>query len=72
MVDKDRDWGDFNGEPGGYFVPGAIFSAADGMDTNKLVRVLVVLVNARGVWKNDCRRNILLVIKVGKRRQGAR
>ena len=72
MVDKDRDWGDFNGEPGGYFVPGAIFSAADGMDTNKLVRVLVVLVNAGGVREDDCRRNVLLIIKMGERRQGTR
>jgi hypothetical protein len=35
-----------------------------------LVGMLVVLVNARRVWKNDCRRNVLLVVEMRERRQG--
>jgi hypothetical protein len=70
VVDKDRDGGDFYGEAGGDFVPGTVFSAADGVDTNVLVGVLVVLVNTRRVWEDNSRRDVLLVVKMGERRQG--
>jgi hypothetical protein len=70
MVDKDHDGGDFYRETGGDFVPGAVFGAAEGMDTNILVGVFVVLVNTRRVGKNDCWRNVLLVVKMRERRQG--
>jgi hypothetical protein len=70
MVDEDRDGGDFYGETGGDFVSGAVFGAAKGVDTNVLVGVLVVLINTRRVREDDGRRNVLLVVKMGERRQG--
>jgi hypothetical protein len=69
VVNEDRDGGDFYGEAGGDFVSGAVFGAAKGVDTDVLVGMLVVLVNARGVWKNDCRGNVLLVVEMRERRQ---
>ena len=39
------------------------------MDGDKLVGVFFPLVVARGLRKGDGRRDVLLVIKVGKRRQ---
>jgi hypothetical protein len=70
MVDKNRDGGDFDGEAGSDFVSGAILDVMDGMNTNVLVGVLVVLVNAQGVGEDDCGRNVLLVVKVRERWQG--
>jgi hypothetical protein len=70
VVNEESDRGDFYREAGGDFVPGAILGAADSMDTNVLVGVLVVLVNARGIREDDCRRNILLIVEVRERRQG--
>jgi hypothetical protein len=70
VVDEDRDWGDFNRKPGGYFVPGAVLNTANGMDTNILVGVLVVLVNARRVGEDDGGGNIFLIVKMRERRQG--
>jgi hypothetical protein len=70
MVDKDRDRGDFNRKPGSGFVPGAIFGATEGVDADVLVGVLVVLIDARGVWEDDGGRNVLLVVKVWERWQG--
>jgi hypothetical protein len=70
VVNEEGDRGDFYGEAGGDFVPGAILGAAGGMDTNVLVGVLVVLVNTRGVREDNCRRNVLLIVKVRERRQG--
>ena len=64
-----RDWGDFNRKPSGYFVAGAIFGATDGVDANELMGVLVVLINARGVWEDNRRGNVLLVVKMRERRQ---
>ena len=68
VVDKDRDQGDFNRKSSGYFVAGAILSAMGGVDANKLMGVLVVLVNARGVWEDNSRGNVLLVVEVRERR----
>jgi hypothetical protein len=70
VVNEEGDRGDFYREAGGDFVPGAILGAAGGVDTNILVGVLVVLINTRGVREDDCRRNVLLVVKVRERRQG--
>jgi hypothetical protein len=70
VVDEDRDGGDFYGEAGGDFVPGAIFGAADGIDPNVLVGVSIVLVNARRVWEDNSRRDVLLVVKMWEQRQG--
>jgi hypothetical protein len=70
VIDEDGDWGDFNREPGGYFVPGAILGATEGVDADVLVGVLVVLINARGFREDDCGRDVLLVVKIGERRQG--
>jgi hypothetical protein len=69
VVDEGRDGGDFDGETGGYFVPRSILGTTDGVDADMLVGMLVVLVNARGVREDDGRRDILLVIKMGERRQ---
>jgi hypothetical protein len=70
VVDEDRDWGDFNREAGSDFVSGAILDATDGMNTNILVRVLVVLVNARRVREDDGGRNVFLIVQMRERRQG--
>ena len=72
VVNEDRDGSDFNKKSGGYFVAGVVLSATDGMDTDKLMGVLVMLVNARGVREDDCRENILLVVKMREQRQRAR
>jgi hypothetical protein len=69
MVDEGRDGGDFNRKPGCYFVPRSVLGTTDDVDADILVGMLVVLVNARGVREDDGRRDILLVIKMGERRQ---
>ena len=70
MVNEDRDGSDFNGEAGSYFVPRPVLGLTDGVNANELMGVLVVLIDARGVWEDDCRGNILLVVKVRERWQG--
>jgi hypothetical protein len=69
VVDEDCDGGDFDGEAGGDFVPRSILGTTDGMNADVLVGVFVVLVNARGVWEDDCRRNVLLIVKMGEWRK---
>jgi hypothetical protein len=70
VVDEDRDKGDFYGEAGGYFIPRSILSTTEGVDTDILMGVLVMLINARRVQEDDGEGNILLVIKMGERQQG--
>jgi hypothetical protein len=70
VIDKDCNRGNFDREPGGYLVLGAILSATEGVDADVLVGVLVVLINARGFWEDDCGRDVLLVVKIREQQQG--
>ena len=62
VVDKDRDRGDFDRKSGGYFVPRTVLGTTEGADANELVGVFVVLIDARRVWEDDGRRDVLLVV----------
>jgi hypothetical protein len=62
MINEGRDRGDFDGKSGGYFVPRAVLGTTESVDADILMGVLVVLIDARRVWEDDCRGNVLLVI----------
>jgi hypothetical protein len=62
VIDENRDRGDFDGKSGGYFVPRAVLGTTESVDTDVLMGVFVVLVNARRVREDDSRRNVLLVV----------
>jgi hypothetical protein len=62
VVDENRNGGDFDGKPGGYFVPRAVLGTTESVNANVLMGVFVVLVNARRVREDDRRRNVLLVV----------
>ena len=70
MVDEDRDGGDFYREAGCDLVSRSVLGATEGVDTDVLMGVFIVLVNARGVREDDCGRNVLLFVKMRERRQG--
>jgi hypothetical protein len=70
VIDEDCNGSDFDGEAGGYFVLRSVLGPTDGVDADILMGVLVVLINARGVREDDCRRNVLLIVKMRERRQG--
>jgi hypothetical protein len=62
MINEGRDRGDFDGKSGGYFVSRAVLGTTEGVDADILMGVLVVLIDARRVWEDDRRRNVLLVV----------
>jgi hypothetical protein len=62
VIDENRDGSDFNGKSGGYFVPRAVLGTTESVDADVLMGVFVVLVNARRVWEDDSRGDVLLVI----------
>jgi hypothetical protein len=62
VVDEGGDGGDIDRVTSSYLVPWSVLGLSKSTNPNVLMGVRKVLINARGVRKDDGRRNVLLVV----------